>query len=69
MKRRKLLGSVEAAKILGFTPDYVRRLCAAGTIKAEKISNDWIMYEAALKSIKRQRFPKEAKEQVNDSGQ
>lgn len=44
-----------AAKILDLTPDYIRRLCGLGRIKAEKLGSNWIMKKAAIKNIRRQR--------------
>lgn len=55
----KLLTCTKAAKILGFTADYVRRLCIDGKIKAEKLGNDWVFPASAIKDIKRQRHHKE----------
>lgn len=50
-KENKLLSCVMAAKILGYTPDYIRRMCASGKIKAQKVGHDWTLYESALKGI------------------
>lgn len=58
MAKIKLLTSAMAAEILGFTPDYIRRLCGQGKIKAEKLAHDWLMPESAIKNIKRQRKKK-----------
>lgn len=52
MEEEKLLSCVMAAKILGYTPDYIRRLCAKGKIKAQKLGHDWLMSESDLKEIK-----------------
>lgn len=57
--RNKLITSAMAAKILGFSPDYIRRLINEGKIKAEKLGHDWLVTEKAIAHIKRQRFPKE----------
>ena len=51
----KLLTSAMAAKILGFTPDYVRHLIVQGKIKADKLGHDWIIAPRAIAHIKRQR--------------
>lgn len=59
MAKIKLLTCSMAARILGFTPDYIRRLCGEGKIKAEKLANDWLMPESAIKDIKRQRKKKQ----------
>ena len=47
-----------ASKLLGFTQNYIRRLCGEGKIKAFKHGHDWIIEEIALKNIKRQRKKK-----------
>lgn len=46
---------VEAADILGFSPDHVRRLILQGKIKAFKLANNWLMKPKAIAHIKRQR--------------
>lgn len=53
--RNELLTSAMAAKELGFSQDYVRRLLIEGKIKAEKIGRDWVITRRALSRIKRQR--------------
>jgi excisionase family DNA binding protein len=58
-KKEKLLTTVLAAKILGLSPDYVRRLCLDGIIQAQKLGHDWLMYESAIKGITRQRKKKD----------
>jgi len=50
--------TIEAANILGFTPDHVRRLIQRGKIKAEKLGTCWIIKKTDL-TIKRQRFPRD----------
>lgn len=62
MAKFKLLTSAMAAKILGFTPDYVRKLCSAGKIKAEKLGHDWLLNAREIQNIKRQRKAKGDKE-------
>ncbi len=56
--KEKMITTGIAAKILGFTPDYVRRLCLEGKIKGEKLGHDWMMYESDIKHITRQRYKK-----------
>ncbi len=58
-RRNRLISTAIAAEILGFSPDYVRRMCADGTIKAEKVGHDWVMYERSIINIKRQRKVKD----------
>lgn len=62
MKRARLLSSAMVAKILGFSPDYIRKLCANGTIRAERLGHDWLIFERDIKNVKRQRKPKKGKE-------
>lgn len=54
----KFLTSFEAAKLLGFTPDHVRRLILTGKIKAEKIGHNWLINPRDLRGVKRLRYPK-----------
>jgi excisionase family DNA binding protein len=54
-KAKTILTSAEAAKILGISPDYVRRLINEGKIKALKFGNSWTMTPKAIAHIKRQR--------------
>lgn len=58
MLKDKYITSFEAAKILGFTPDHVRRLIGEGKIKAIKLGNNWLIEPHDLKDVKRVRFTK-----------
>jgi len=58
-KRGKLISCAIAAERLGYSTDYIRKLCQHGKIKAQKINTDWLMYEGDIKDIKRQRPKKE----------
>ncbi len=58
MIKDKYLTSAQAAKLLGFTSDYVRRLITSGKIKAEKVGRNWLLSPVAIKGIKRQRNPR-----------
>jgi excisionase family DNA binding protein len=58
MSKLKLLTSKIAAKLLGFTPDYIRQLCLNGTIKAIKPGHDYLIEESELKKITRKRKSK-----------
>lgn len=53
--KTKLLTTSMAAKLLGFTPNYVRRLISKGKIKAQKLGFDWFMTEKDLSKVTRQR--------------
>lgn len=50
--------SLEAAKILGFSQDHIRRMILQDKIKAVKLGHCWIIQLSDLKDIKRKRFPK-----------
>lgn len=58
MKKNQLISTAGAAKKLGFTQDWVRKLCIEGKIKAIKIGHDWIIDEKDLRDIKRVRITK-----------
>lgn len=60
---KRLITSAQAAEKLGFSADYVRRLCSEGKIKATKYGKTWCMSEKDIKDIKRQRV--KAKEEHN----
>ncbi len=53
-----LLNCNGAAEVVGLSPNYIRKLCANGKIKAEKIGTDWFIKPSALKEITRKRKPK-----------
>jgi len=58
----------EAANILGFHPDYVRRLILQGKIKAEKLGQSWLIREKDLAKVTRQRFPRHKEKEDDGSG-
>lgn len=58
-KESKFITSKQVADKLGFSPDYIRSLCANGTLKAEKFGKTWVIDARELKKIKRQRYAKE----------
>jgi excisionase family DNA binding protein len=62
----KLITTAMAAKILGFTPDYIRRLCLKGKIKAIKHGHDWILQEKDLHRITRKRKAKELSNGIDE---
>lgn len=55
MIKNKYLTSAQAAKLFGFTPDYIRRLIMLGKIKAEKVGHNWLICPKDMRDIKRQR--------------
>lgn len=57
--QNKLITSAMAAKLSGFSPDYIRRLILDGKIKAIKIGHDYLMLPKDIAHIKRKRFPRE----------
>lgn len=50
-----LLSSTMVAEILGLSADYIRKLAAAGTIKAVKLGHDWIIRRSDVASYSRKR--------------
>lgn len=50
--------SSEAATLLGFSADHVRKLIRTGKIKAERIGRNWIIDKRNLEKIHRRRFVK-----------
>lgn len=56
----ELITSSQAAKLLGFTPDHVRRMINQGKIQAVKMGHIWMLKTTALKGIERQRSRKES---------
>ncbi len=60
--RANYITTYEAAIILGFTADHIRKLITRGKIKAEKIGNNWLVARKDLTKTKRQRFPKKEKD-------
>lgn len=56
IKSKNYLTSAEAAKKLGFSPEYIRKLILEGKIKGEKLGRNWIIEIKNLSNIKRQRF-------------
>lgn len=59
MNKIKLITCTKAAIELGFSTAHIRRMCAEGKIKAEKLGKTWLIGEKELKNIKRQRITKE----------
>lgn len=54
-RKANMITCTEAGKLLGFSSDYIRRMCGDGRIVAEKYAGIWIMNEKALKDIRRKR--------------
>jgi excisionase family DNA binding protein len=62
----KYITTQMAAKILGLTPDYIRKLCCKGKIKATKHGPDWILQEKDLHKVIRQRKAKEVSHGIDE---
>ncbi len=58
--------AAEAAELLGFSKDHVRKLINQGKIKAEKFGRNWIIAKKNLEHIHRQRYPRALKETISD---
>jgi excisionase family DNA binding protein len=54
--KHEYITSAEAAKQLGFSPDYVRKLISTGKMVGEKLGRNWILNIQELKKITRQRI-------------
>jgi hypothetical protein len=59
MTKNQKLTCKMAGELLGFSPDYLRRLCGSGRIRAEKFAGTWVFTRQALKKISRKRKFKE----------
>lgn len=56
--RSDYITSAEAAKILGMSHDYVRKLISGNIMHGEKLGRNWILNVKELRKVKRQRFPR-----------
>ncbi len=61
----KLITCEIASKMLGLSRDYIRLLCWNGKIKAQKIGQNWVFTESAIKHIYRKRKTKKG---IDDAG-
>ncbi|MHB1162905.1 MAG: immunoglobulin-like domain-containing protein [Minisyncoccota bacterium] len=48
---QELLSSKEAAQVVGYTSDYVSRLCRYGKVKGEKVANVWFVEMDSLQAF------------------
>jgi excisionase family DNA binding protein len=55
MIKDKYYTTSQAALIVGFSQDHVRRLILQGRLKAEKLGNGWVIKHKDLALIKRKR--------------
>ncbi|QQM42817.1 helix-turn-helix domain-containing protein [Streptomyces liliifuscus] len=53
----RVMGVAEAADVLGCNPRYVRRLCHAGRIPAQRIPGGWVIERTALDDYRHGRAP------------
>jgi excisionase family DNA binding protein len=60
------LTSLEASKLVGVTPDHIRKMILRGKIKALKLGHNWLIQRKELAKINRQRFPR--KKEITDNG-
>lgn len=58
MIKNKYYTPREAAELLGFSPDNIRRLILLGQLKAEKKGRCWLIWHKDLATVKRRRFNK-----------
>jgi excisionase family DNA binding protein len=53
--KNMLLNIKQVAQRIGLSISHVRRMAANGTIKAEKVGTEYVIYESDLKNIKPRR--------------
>ena len=53
--KTRLISMAEAAKLYGFTPDYLRQLARRGRLKAQKIDKFWLTTPAHVEEFIRSR--------------
>jgi len=61
-KAGKLLTATEAAEESGFSRDYIRKLCANGTLKGEQFGKTWVLNKSELRKLRRQRHRRETED-------
>src|SRR3989338_7721508 len=49
--RGEMISSKEAARRVGFTNDYISKLCRDGRLRGDKIGNAWYVDEGSLKKF------------------
>lgn len=49
MNLMKIYTAIEIAKIMGVSPQYVRRLCAQGKLEAQRLGRHWVIYSPVVK--------------------
>ena len=58
---RELLGTKEAAKRMGISPDHLRRLLESGEVKGKKVGRDWIVLKLDYQRKRKAKIKKELK--------
>jgi excisionase family DNA binding protein len=46
-----VIGSAEAAELLGTTVDYISRLCRTKKLRAKQIGREWVIDIASVKAL------------------
>jgi excisionase family DNA binding protein len=54
----ELLSLTEAAKLSGFSPNYLRDIARSGRLSAKKVGRDWLTTLAAIEEYKQTRTHK-----------
>lgn len=49
---KKLLSTRDAAKLLGYTHDYISKMCREGLLEAQQIGRSWLIEEDAVEAFK-----------------
>ena len=52
------LTSLEVAKMVGLSPDWIRRMIINGKIKATKLGHNWLINKSDIKNLRRLRSPR-----------
>ncbi len=55
-KLNDLMTVSQLAKMVGFTPDHVRKLLQDGKIQGEKVGNSWLISKKDAALLERKRF-------------
>ena len=66
-KSRKLLSVRDAAEILALSEPRIKQMIYRDELKAEKVGNQWIIFESDLSDVKDRREPGRPPKEKKDS--
>jgi len=49
---KRFLSSAEAAKVVGYSPDYIGQLCRGGKLVSKRVGKSWFVEESSMRSYK-----------------